>query len=141
MQNTTSVKEGDLVEGLVYKFSPIGANVRINDSLEGLLYGSEIFKDLRIGDRINVYVKKIRDDGKIDLSLEKSGYKNFIEDASSVILTKLKDAGGSLPFSDKSSPEEIQYRFQMSKKKFKEAIGNLYKSKRIEIGDEGIRLI
>jgi predicted RNA-binding protein (virulence factor B family) len=135
------IKAGQFVDGVVYKFSPLGVNVLVNNKVDGLLYKNELFQKLNIGDKVRVFVKNVREDGKLDLALQQGGYKNSIDDSTNTIIALLTDAGGFLPFNDKSDPEEIQRRFRISKKKFKDALGLLYKKRKIEITNEGIRLI
>lgn len=134
-------REGQHVTGIVGNFTPLGAKVKLNYDYEGLLYKDEVYKELKKGDEIQLYVKKIREDGKIDLSLNKAGYKGFIGNTTNVVLDKLKKSGGFLPFNDDSSPEEIYKTFNMSKKKFKETIGALYKRRKIIIDEDGIELV
>ncbi len=136
-----SIKAGQFVGGVVYKFSPLGVNVLVDNRVEGILYKNELFEKLNIGDKVKVFVKKVREDGKLDLALQKGGYKNSIDDSVNTIIALLTDAGGFLPFNDKSNPEEIQRRFRMSKKKFKDALGLLYKKRKIEIKTDGIKLM
>jgi uncharacterized protein len=132
---------GQVVSGVVDRFSPLGVNVQLNETTDGLIHANEVFRDLHRGEIINVYIKDIREDGKITLSLEKGGYKNFITDAKDTIMDALEKADGFLPFNDRSDPEEIQKTFQMSKKKFKETIGALYKEQKIQIRGDGIKII
>jgi hypothetical protein len=131
--------EGDKVNILVYKFTDLGATVIINDKYFGLVYENDIYKDITIGDKLDGYVKKIREDNKIDISLRKIGYGR-IEDAKEKILAKLKERNGSLPLNDDSSPEQIKKSLQISKGSFKKAIGGLYKEKIIDITSKGIKL-
>jgi hypothetical protein len=131
--------EGDKVNILVYKFTDLGASVIIDDKYFGLVYENDIYKDITIGDKLDGYIKKIREDNKIDVSLRKIGYGR-IEDAKEKILAKLKQKGGSLPLNDDSSPEQIKKSLQISKGSFKKAIGGLYKEKIINITSKGIRL-
>ncbi len=137
----SSIYKGLKLKGILYAFTPLGAKVALNNKYTGLLYGEELFGDIEIGQEIDVYVKDVREDGRIDLSLSKQGYEKVIDENVSVILTKLETNKGSLPFNDKSSPEEIRKEFNMSKKKFKEAIGTLYKQRKIKILDKGIELL
>jgi len=98
-----------------------------------------VHKRIKTGDRLKGYVKKICEGGKIDVILQPEGYGK-IKDSAAEVLQKLEEAGGYLPISDKSDPEEIKRIFGMSKKTFKKAIGSLYKEKRITIQPDGIRL-
>ncbi len=129
------------VEGVVYGFTPMGAKVAINRTYKAFIFENDIHQDLSIGERLLFYIKEIRPDGKIGLTLRRSGYKGFIESTTDQILRALNEASGELPFNDNSSPEEISKQFKMSKKVFKETIGKLYKLRKIEITDNGIKLI
>ena len=138
--NQTEYKIGDEVTGIVDRLSPMGVNVLLDNDTEGLLYENEIFRRLFKGESIKAYIKDIRSDGKITLSLQPAGYKNFINSTTELILNALEKNGGHLPLNDKSNPEDIYYQFQISKKRFKEAIGALYKARKIEITEDGIKL-
>lgn len=123
------------------RFTNLGMIVTVENEDEGLIFKSDLFKSLSVGDTTVGYIKNIREDGKIDISLEKIGYKNFIDPLAERILAKLKENNGFLPLSDSSTPAEIQSMFQISKSKFKKVIGNLYKSKQISISEDSIRLV
>jgi predicted RNA-binding protein (virulence factor B family) len=141
LQNESlTVNPFDEVEILVTHLTEKGANVIVNGNHKGLIYIEDIFEDIRTGDRIKAYVKKIRQDNKIDIVLQKPGYKS-IEPNANFIREELEAAGGFLPLHDKSDPEEIKNQLGMSKKSFKKAIGTLYKDKQIVIKDDGIELI
>ncbi len=112
----------------------------INNSHTGLLYKNEVFKDIKQGQRLKAFIKKIREDDKIDLSIEKQGFENR-DDITERILTYLKNNNGFAALNDKSNPEEIYAILQMSKRNFKQAIGNLYKERLISIDKSGIRLL
>lgn len=131
--------EGEEVNLLIYKFTDLGATVIIEDKYLGVIYKNDLYHDLKIGDRILGYVKKIRADKKIDVSIRKSG-RAGVEDAKNIILNKLRENNNFLALNDKSSPESIKDLLQMSKKAFKKAIGGLYKERIIELTEEGIRL-
>lgn len=135
-----NLKEGDKVDLIVGLQTALGYTVLINEQYEGLLYASEIFSDLEEGMHTKGYVKKIREDKKIDVSLRPQGFKNVIDKDSETILEKLKEREFLL-LTDKSSPESIKFHLQMSKKAFKKAIGNLYKQKIINLEDDRIKLI
>lgn len=130
---------GDKVDILVYEFTDLGIKVVINNRYFGLVYEDDIYKKLDVGDKTKGYIKKIRNDNKIDVSLRKMGYGR-IEDAKQKILNKLKSEGGFISLNDNSSPELIKKELQMSKGSFKKAIGGLYKEKIINITDQGIKL-
>lgn len=133
-------KNGDELEGIVYAKSPMGFKVVLDKKYCGLLYKNEIFQDLNIGDEVTVYVKQVREDGRLDLSLQPQG-SEAIGQAAEMILDELKEEGGYLPYSDNSSPAEIKQRFGLSKKVFKKSIGTLYKQRKIRISDKGIKLV
>ena len=135
-----TVSEEEEVDLMVYGFDDIGINVVINNTHRGLLYKNEIFTKVEYGDRLKGYIKKIRDDNKIDVVLQKQGYAH-VEPNAQKILSLLQEAEGFLFLNDKSSPEDIKYQLQMSKKTFKKAIGALYKQKLIRIESDGIYLV
>ena len=135
-----TVKTYDEVEILVTHLTDKGANVIINGQHKGLIYLEDIFEDLRTGDRLKAYIKKIRDDHKIDVVLQKQGYRS-IEPNAQYILDELKTAGGFLYINDKSSPKTIKELLGLSKKSFKKAIGRLYKDRLILLKDDGIELV
>ena len=140
LNDECELEEGQEVDLLIANRTDLGRNAIIDNEYIGLIYKNEIFQDLYIGDKIKGYVKKIREEGKIDIALQKQGVQN-IDDASQKVLTILKDNNGSMEVSDKSAPEEIKALFSMSKKSFKKAIGSLYKSKIIKIEDNKITLL
>jgi len=133
------VATGDQVEAIIVDESDLGYQAIIEDAHLGLLYRSETFRTLEVGEKLNVYVKKIREDGKIDLSLEQEGIGK-IEPSAQKILDKLKENDGFLELHDKSHPMIIAETLEMSKKTFKKAIGNLYKKRLIVLEKKGIRL-
>jgi predicted RNA-binding protein (virulence factor B family) len=132
-------KESDEVDLLIYEKTDLGYKAIINNSHLGILYKNEVFQKLHIGQQLKGYIKKIRDDLKIDLSLQKSGFKR-VDDVSQNILKTIKDCGGSITVTDKSRPEDIYSLFGISKKTFKRAIGALYKRKLISMENDGIKL-
>lgn len=134
-----TVKEGDEVEIIIIQETDLGFKAIIEDAHTGLIYRNEIFRPIKVGDRMQAWVKSVREDSKIDISLQKQGYGN-IEPAAAGILDVLKRNDGFLTVNDKSKPEEITRLFKMSKKSFKKAIGNLYRQRLIELVDNGIRL-
>ncbi|WP_233900885.1 DNA-binding protein [Tenacibaculum piscium] len=134
------LQEGDQINLKIVEQTPLGYNVLIDDEFDGLLFNSEVYQDIEEGMETYGYVKKIRDDGKIDVSLRPQGFRNVIDSDADVIMRKL-DEKGFLMLTDKSSPESIKFRLQMSKKAFKRAIGGLYKDKKIELKEDRIELI
>ena len=136
-----TVKEGETVDLIVMKKTDLGFSVIVNQQHEGLIFDSDIFTKLNIGDKIKGYVKQIRDDNKIDISLQPIGFENFNDPNCELILNKLKAQKGFLPITDKSTPEEIYSKFGVSKKAYKKAIGTLYKQRKIILQPDGIKLV
>ncbi|NQZ78094.1 MAG: GntR family transcriptional regulator [Ekhidna sp.] len=134
-----SVAEGDEVDLLITNTTELGTNVVINNVHRGLIYSNDLFHDVLEGDKIKGFIKTLRPDGKIDVSLRKEGLEN-LERGAQQILDELKKSDGFLPLHDKSDPEDIQSALQMSKKNFKRSVGILYKKKLIHLVSEGIRL-
>ncbi len=134
------LKEGDKVSLIIGVQTDLGYTVLINESEEGLLYANEIFSDIEEGMKTIGYIKKLREDGKIDVSLRPQGFKNVIEADVEKIITKL-DEKGFLLLTDKSSSESIKFHLQMSKKAFKKAIGSLYKQKKIILKEDRIESV
>lgn len=133
-------KVGDEVELEIVEETTLGFIAIINNDVEGLLYHNEIFELLNPGDVKRGYVKRIRQDGKIDLSLQQQGY-SYIDQVKYVILEKVKTNNGILPLGDKSLPKDIYQQLKMSKKAFKKGIGALYKEHILTIKDHEIKLI
>lgn len=128
------------VDLLVVAETPLGYRAIVNNAHEGLLYRSDLAGPLGKGERLNGYVRAVREDGKIDLGLDLAGHTRIDANAERVF-TALNKAGGRMPFHDESSPEEIREAFGMSKKAFKQAIGSLFKERRIVITAYGIRVV
>lgn len=126
----------DLVIGNAFE---LGYAVIINRQFVGAIYHNEIFQPIEEGQEVKGYIKQIRPDGKIDVELQKSGL-SAREQLADDILTQLKEAGGFLPLTDKSPPEEIYRRFKASKRAYKQAVGGLYKKRLLTIGEDGLRL-
>ncbi|MDU0459925.1 MAG: S1-like domain-containing RNA-binding protein [Geobacteraceae bacterium] len=134
-----TIAEGDEVELLVHTFTDLGAKVIVNDSFGGMLFNNELYAKPTCGDRLKGYVRKIRDDGKLDITLRKGGALEAAGDRE-LLLKALEAHGGSLPLTDKSAPEAIAGLLKISKKSFKKALGGLYKEGLVAIGTDGIRL-
>lgn len=128
------------VDLLIAHQTDLGYKAIINNLHWGILYKNELFKPINVGEKLKGYIKFIREDEKIDLSLQLPGYEK-IDGIAQGILDVLKSHDGFLPVNDKSSPEVIKNQFQESKKNFKKAIGSLYKQKIIDISSEGIRIV
>lgn len=132
--------EGQRVQLLVAEETPLGYKTIVESAHWGLLFKSDLGSPLAIGQRLEGYIRAMRPDGKIDLRLDPAGYER-VAPLTEQIVEALKASGGSLPFSDRSTPEEIRLKFGTSKKAFKQAIGALYRERRIRLTDEGIELI
>lgn len=135
------VEKGEEVDLIISHITEIGINVIINQKHKGLVYKDEVYDDaIRTGDKMKGYIKLVRPDGKIDVSLHKQGFEN-IEPNSEIIMNELRASRGFLRLNDNSNPEDIKTVLKMSKKTFKKAIGLLYKEKLIEIKEDGIYLV
>jgi uncharacterized protein len=134
-----TVKEMEEVDLVAYRKSDIGWVMIINNKHTGLLHDSEVFRNINVGDQLRGFIKTIREDNKIDLVLGKPGYQK-VEEETEKIMRVLQENGGSLPYNDKSAPEDIYRYFGMSKKTFKMTIGALYKQRKIQITETGIAL-
>lgn len=131
---------GDEVQLLISEESDLGFNAIINNRHIGLLHHNELFTSVAVGESRKGWIKNIHIHGKIDLSLRPQGFGHVL-DTKEVILRALKDEGGTIALGDKSTPEEIQARFQISKNAFKKAIGGLYKERLIRLSDYEIRFL
>ena len=138
--DTIEIAKYDEVSIMVSHITERGANAIINGKHKGLIYLEDIFEDIRTGDKLKAFVKKVREDNKIDLVLQAEGYKS-IEPNANYLIEELKAAGGFLPFHDKTDPEVIKNELGLSKKSFKKAVGSLYKDKQITIKPDGIELL
>lgn len=136
------LQEGDKVQLIIETETNLGFTVLIDEEYDGLLYRNEIFQDLEEGMEVTGYIKTLREDGKVDVSLRPQGFRNVINSDVDKVLQKLEASReGFVLLTDKSSPESIRFQMQMSKKAFKKAVGNLYKQKRITIESDRIVLI
>lgn len=135
-----SLVAGQKVSLLIAEKTPIGYRVIIDSQYKGLLYADEVFEFIRVGDRKEGWIKQIREDKKIDITLYPQGFTHRIESDTDKILNHLKDGKGFLPLTDSSSPEMISEVLGISKKSFKRAVGVLYKSDKITLTPEGIHL-
>ncbi len=135
------LKAGDEVDLLLYEKTDLGMNAIVNNMYKGLIFRSDIHKSIKPGEIVKGYVKKVRDDGKIDLSLDPIGFRQSIDKNTSILLDALKANNDFLNLTDKSSPDEINRVLGLSKKAFKRAVGNLYKQKKITLSEKGIKLV
>lgn len=133
-------KKGDQVCGTVYTIKPqFGAFVAVDDKYQGLINSNELFKELKVGEKINARVVKVKEDGKLDLSIREKAYLQMDID-SKIILDKINSRGGFLPLNDKSTPDKIKGELNMSKNAFKRAVGRLLKEEKISFKGNGIEL-
>ncbi|MEO9892913.1 S1-like domain-containing RNA-binding protein [Aurantibacter sp.] len=135
-----TIGNGDKVDLIVTRLTDLGWEVIINNTHKGLVYDNEVFQKIAIGDKIIGYIKNIRPDNKIDVSLQPLGVGS-LEPTAEKILNKIVERNGFLPLHDKSNPQDISKVLQMSKKSFKKGIGVLYKARKIEIKEDGVYLI
>ena len=135
-----SYQAGDEVDILVWQKTDLGFKAIIDNKYGGLLYDSEIFQSLHTGDRLKAFIKQVREDGKIDLMLQKPGLAK-VDDFSKTLFQYIKEHGGSISLNDKSPAEEIYSTFGVSKKTFKKAVGELYKKRLILLQEDGIVLV
>ncbi|MCT7466729.1 S1-like domain-containing RNA-binding protein [Aliarcobacter cryaerophilus] len=136
-EDPKNLKQGDEVEIILYSKTPLGFKVIVNNSYEGMIFHSEIFENLKIGDKKRAYIKNLREDKKLDISLQKIGEKVD----SNKVLEILKANGGVLNFTYKSDAEDIKNIFAMSKKAFKATLTKLIDEKKINLENDRICLI
>ena len=127
------------VDIIVWRRTDLGWKVIVNGNHSGLVFANEVFRDLKTGDRLKGYVKRVRTDGKIDIALQRHGVAGD-DNFSMRLLSAIEAQRGFLPLNDNSSPDEIYSMLGMSKKAFKRAAGKLYKQRLIIIDDDGLRL-
>ena len=130
---------GEEVEVMVWQRTDLGYKVIVDNQFSGLVYQREIFKALEPGMKMSAYIRQVREDGKIDLTLQKDGLQK-VGDFAEVLLQYIKDHDGCTPLNDKSAAEDIYDAFEVSKKTFKKAVGDLYKKRLIVLVEDGIRL-
>ena len=138
-QQPPAYRHGDEVELLVWQKTDLGFKVIIDNCYPGLVYKDQVFSQIYAGDRMTGYIDNIRQDGKIDVTLQPTG-RRHTEEFADVLLHYLTENGGHCDLGDKSPSEMIADTFGVSKKTFKKAVGDLYKRRLIEIGDDGLRL-
>ena len=141
LSNESPYKQNDRIHGTVYSInSDIGIFVAVDNKYHGLIHNNELYGDYNVGDKIEVRVKKVREDGKLELSLREKAY-NEIESDAQKIMARLKLRGGTLLINDNSSPDYIKAELNISKRAFKRAIGRLLKEGAIKITEEGIEMM
>lgn len=139
-RDTPAYRDGEPVNFLITGRTPLGYNAIVENAHRGLLYHTNLAAPLEIGRRLKGFVRTVRPGGKIDLSLDASGYRR-VAPLTDQIVQALERNGGELNFDDDSSPEAIRQKFGVSKKAFKQALGKLYKGRRISFQRPGIRLL
>lgn len=137
--DASHLRAGKDVSLIIQQKTDLGFKVIVDNKYQGLIYRNQIFKHVHTGDRLTGYIEKVRPDGKLDISLQPLGRQQTL-DFAETLLQWLKDNGGHCPLGDKSDAEDIKRQFEVSKKAFKRAVGDLYKRRLITIGDDGITL-
>lgn len=132
---------GEEVDLIIMKQTDLGYKVIINGKHSGMVYHNQIFKPVKVGDKLKGYIKEVREDEKIDVVLQPQGYEKVVGSLENTILELLAENDGFLPYTDKTDPDTIMYEFHCSKKYFKKALGSLYKQHRILLLENGIKLI
>ena len=132
-------QSGEEVEVMAWQKTDLGYKVIVDNKYSGLVYQKEIFKALEPGMKMQAYIRQVREDGKIDLTLQKDGLQK-VGDFAEVLLQYIKEQGGHTSLNDKSAAEDIYDTFGVSKKTFKKAVGDLYKKRLILLVEDGIRL-
>jgi predicted RNA-binding protein (virulence factor B family) len=133
--------QNKVLEAIVLAQTPLGFKVIADNQYEGMLFTNEIFEDIRIGDKKKVYIKNVRKDFKLDLSLQAIGKQAKIGEGEGMVLQLLKESEGELAFTYKSDAEDIKKTFGMSKKNFKRTLTELIESKQIALLDSSIKLL
>ncbi|MBK8349936.1 MAG: GntR family transcriptional regulator [Saprospiraceae bacterium] len=139
-KSTPVYEPNEEVDLLIWTLTDVGYKAIINGKHQGVVYKNEIFKKTQTGQKVKGYIKKVREDGKIDLALEKQGYVK-IDSQAQKVMDLIQASGGQLPYNDKTDPDVIYNIFGMSKKTFKQAIGNLFKLRMITISESGIKKV
>ena len=134
------VEQGEEVDLLVYNKTDLGFTCIINGIHKGLIYHNDLFTDLEVGDSVKGYIKLIRENNLIDLSLQNLGFKHVLS-STDLILEYLRTNEGFMNLTDKTSPDIIERKFNMSKATFKKSIGVLYRQRKVTLHDDGVRLV
>ena len=140
LRTDSPYKKDDHVEGIIYETSDnFGVFVAVDNCYSALIPKREAFGKLRVGDRVSARVLKVREDGKLDLSVREKAFLQMDTDAA-LIMKRMEEYGGKLPFTDKADPELIKQEFGLSKNAFKRAVGRLLKEGRIKISEKNIEM-
>ncbi|SFV50293.1 hypothetical protein MNB_SV-8-454 [hydrothermal vent metagenome] len=140
-RETKGLHQNKVMDAIVLAKTPLGYKVIADNQYEGMLFSNEIFENVKVGDRKKVYIKTVRKDGKLDLSLQPIGKNAKISEAEGTIIQFLKEADGIVPFTYKSDAEEIKKVFGLSKKNFKRTLTELIENKKIELLEDSIKLL
>lgn len=141
LSDVSPYKGNERVQGTIYQIrEDMGAFVAVENKYSGMIPKKEFYGDHKVGDTVEVRIKKIREDGKLELSIRKEAYNQMKDDAE-IIYERMASNNGRLPLNDDSSPEEINRQLKMSKSAFKRAVGKLLKEKRIKITEKGIEIL
>ena len=127
------------VEALIVSESEIGYRAIVESRHWGMIYKNQIFREVKLGDKVEAYVSRITEDNRVDLSLQQKGFAQ-VKDSAEVLYDAIVEAGGTLALTDNSSPEEIREQLNMSKKLFKRSLGVLMSHNRVEVGENGIKV-
>ena len=138
--NSKGVASGQPLQLLVWQKTDLGFKVIVDNQYGGLIYKDQIFQPIHTGDRLTGYLLNLRPDGKMDISLQLTGRRQT-KDFSKTLLQWMQEHGGRCPLGDNSAPEDIKQMFQVSKKVFKRAVGDLYKKRLIVLADDGLTLV
>jgi predicted RNA-binding protein (virulence factor B family) len=136
LKEIKNLEKNDEVEIILYSKTPLGYKVIVNNSYDGIIFHSEIFENIKIGDKKRAYVKNIRDDNKLDISLQKIGQKVSGDKVYDVLIQN----GGKLPFTYKSEADDINAKFGISKKAFKASLTKLLAEDKIVLEENSIRV-
>lgn len=137
--DTSELRVNQAVDLLFFEHNDLGYRAIVDQRYAGVVYHSEVFTELSYGQRCKGYIKKVREDGKLDLMLFPSGVKGSA-DLGQQILDKLRESGGFLAITDKTDPQVIYEMFGVSKKKFKMALGGIFKRQLVQLHEDGVRL-
>lgn len=141
LSSSSPFQENSLVKGTIYSINrELGAFVAVEGQYQGLIPLKELYGHHQLGQQVDARVNKVRDDGKLELSLRRQGYIEMDDDAEKILI-RLKTQGGKLPVNDDSDPEVIKAEFNMSKRAFKRAVGKLFREKKIVITEDGIEMV
>lgn len=132
---------GAKVKALVYQRTEIGYKVIVDNLYHGMIYINEVYRPLELGESVDAYVRNLRDDGKIDLTLQAADTRSRIDIVADRLIEYLQANGGKAELSDTSSPEDIKLALECSKKDFKKAVGLLYRQHRITLDNDGLSLV